>query len=169
VLLALATPVADVSQAAITEACLGGGNIGLLRRWARQGVRVTSWEPLCSAARDGLVHVVRLLVIGLGADVNKCDERGCTPLHIAAEKRRLTVLRFLGKELGADVNVRNVKCATILFLAAQNGFVDVALCLAKELGADVTQGNANCGNPVYAASLPCIQRFIMGTWAWCSA
>jgi hypothetical protein len=111
---ALAAPTVEVSQAAITEACRAGGDHGQLRRWERQGVRVTIAEPLCFASNDGLVHVVRLLVNGLGADVNQCNELGYTPLYIASGKRHLAMMRCLVKELGADVNKINPQGATSL-------------------------------------------------------
>jgi hypothetical protein len=90
-----ASPTVEVTKAAIIEACMVGGDHGQLRGWARQGVRVVSWEPLCTAARAGLVHVVLLLVNELGADINPCDKRGCTPVYIAAENRNLAPMRCL--------------------------------------------------------------------------
>ncbi len=51
---------------------------------------------------DGWLPAVRYLVEELGADVNRRDEEGYTPLHNAASRGDLEVIRFL-VEHGADV------------------------------------------------------------------
>jgi hypothetical protein len=119
---ALAVPTGEVPQAAIAEACRGGGDHGQLRKWVRQGVRVTSWEPLCAAAGAGLVYVVRLLVNGLGGDLNQCDESGFSPLHIAIEKRHWAVMRCLVKEFGADGNKEIYKVRRLFTAQLQRDF-----------------------------------------------
>jgi hypothetical protein len=53
--------------------------------WARQGVRVTTVKPLCVAAEEGHLEVVRCLVEKMGADVSH-SHYGDTPLIVAAEE-----------------------------------------------------------------------------------
>jgi hypothetical protein len=76
---ASSTPNAcEIQEERIIEA-VKQGNIGQLRRWAQQGLRISSGEPLFHAVVQSHVDVVQCLVKELGADVNKPDDRGHTP------------------------------------------------------------------------------------------
>jgi hypothetical protein len=66
---ALTKSTKDWEKAFIRAVC--AGDLVKLRRLARQGVRVQTFEPLYTAAGNGLVSVARFLVKELGADVNK--------------------------------------------------------------------------------------------------
>jgi hypothetical protein len=68
-------------------------DIAQLRRWARQGVRVTSALPLLYAVVLGKLGIVLCLVQELGAEVNQADEGGYTPLYVAAQEAQLGVVR----------------------------------------------------------------------------
>lgn len=71
---------------------------------------------LCYAAKQGDLDMVRFLV-GLGADVNKGDQLGYNPLHVAALfNGQFDCLRFL-VENGADINQQNSAGLTALFIA----------------------------------------------------
>jgi ankyrin repeat protein len=93
----------------------------------------------------GDIDIARCLVNELGADVNKADEQGSTPLYIALQLGNLEMMRCLVKELGADA--RRVRKAgnSLLNVAAQKGHLAVMRCLVKELGTDVDQeDNLGC-------------------------
>jgi hypothetical protein len=72
-----------VTEGMLTEAARAG-DLESLTMWARQGVRVTSAEPLCVAVEAGFLEVLRCLVRELGADVNQQGQMGLTPLIVAA-------------------------------------------------------------------------------------
>jgi hypothetical protein len=79
------------------------GDVESLKEWARQGVRVKSGDPLCTAARRGFLEAVRCLVMELGGDINQTNRMGRTPLVMAARKGPLSLVQFL-VEAGAHVN-----------------------------------------------------------------
>ena len=77
-----------------------------------------------------------LLLILLGADVNKCDRRGSTPLHYCAAKDNVAVARELLSK-GADPAVRDQETgSTALHIAAHSGNNDIIKVLVQG-GADV--------------------------------
>ena len=82
------------------------------------------WESLHAAAREGNMEAVRLF-ISQGAAVNAQDDKGFTPLHVAAREDREPVLKIGQKSIvqlllavGADVDARDKKGATPLHHAA---------------------------------------------------
>jgi hypothetical protein len=104
-----------VSAADIKKACLAGDLIKL-RRWRRQGVRVTSAEPLLIAIKDGKVDLMRCLVNDLGADVNQAREDGASFLHIAPQIGNVDLIRCITLVFGADVNQTDANGAKPLYL-----------------------------------------------------
>jgi hypothetical protein len=111
------------------------GDLKSLTIWARQGVHVTSGEPLCHAARGGHIEAMRCLVQQLGADVSKIYN-GVTPLMTATQWDNLAVLQCL-VELGADVNqAASTDGCTPLIMAAIEGNLASVRCLIK-LGAHI--------------------------------
>jgi ankyrin repeat protein len=93
----------EVTEAMIAQASFRG-DVTLLLQWGREGVRVSSGDPLCQAVLHDKIGAVRILVKDLGADVNKADEDGFSPLYIAAQEGYLKLVRCLVAELGADVD-----------------------------------------------------------------
>ena len=127
------------TEEAIVGACIDG-NISQLRRWAKQGVRVITADPLIQAASYGLLDVLTLLVKELGAEVNNSNENGTTALHAAAMQGQVTAARCLVKEFGANINQPSKDGVTPTQAAAQIGNVHVLRCLVEGLGADITGG-----------------------------
>lgn len=72
-------------------------------------------ELIFTASKKGNLNDVKLAV-RIGANINKADEMGNTPLHWAALKGHLDVVKFL-VENGADINKENNKGDTPLSLA----------------------------------------------------
>jgi ankyrin repeat protein len=128
----------EVPEERIFEA-IKRDDIAQLRRWARQGLRVTSDRPLARAVCLGKLGMAQYLVQELGAEVNEADDTGYTPLSFAAGKGDLAMVRCLVKKLGADVNKANLTGATPLHVAVWEGKLAVVRCLVKELGADVNK------------------------------
>jgi ankyrin repeat protein len=129
-----------VSAADIEKACLAG-DLTKLRRWGRQGVRVTSAEPLFFAIEDGKLDLMRCLVDDLSADVNQANVKGATPLYIAAYFGRLDIVRCLVGELGASIHQATHDGSTVLQIAAHGGHLNVVRCLVEDFGADVSQAD----------------------------
>ena len=66
------------------------------------------------------------LLIEAGADINKADDDGVTPLYIAVEKGHRTVVRTL-IEKGADIKIGS----TPLYIAKQMGHHAVVRALTE--------------------------------------
>jgi hypothetical protein len=70
-------------------AAIRRGDTAQLHRWSRQGVRVTSADPLSHAVTLGKLDAARCLIKKLGADVNAAGSNGQTPLVIAVVKDKI--------------------------------------------------------------------------------
>ncbi|KAL2342323.1 hypothetical protein Fmac_003608 [Flemingia macrophylla] len=79
------------------------------------------------AAHDGHLDIVKRL-IGFGADPNKADYDGRTPLHISASKGYVDISSFL-VELGVNINSTDKFGTTPLLEAIKNGHKEVASVL----------------------------------------
>ncbi|XP_068308778.1 potassium channel SKOR-like [Pyrus communis] len=82
-----------------------------------------------SAAYDGDFYRVKCL-IGAGADPNKMDYDGRSPLHVAASKGFVDITRFLIEE-GAAAEMSDKYGNTPLLEAIKNGHDEVASLLVK--------------------------------------
>jgi hypothetical protein len=118
-----------VTDAMLTKAALDG-DLESLTLWASRGVRVTSERPLCVAAWDGHLEVVRILVRDLGANANQTSY-GNSPLTAAANMDFPAVVRCL-IEYGADVNHAVQGARTPLHIAAGLGYLAVVRCLVEK-------------------------------------
>ena len=78
----------EVTVAMIRQASFSG-DVTQLRWWGRRGVRVSSAQLLCDLVGLGAVDVAQCLVEELGADVNRSEKLGFTPLCIAAQQGSL--------------------------------------------------------------------------------
>ena len=79
---------------------------------------------LCTAVNEGHKEVVKILLNG-GADCNKPDKDGCTPLHLAARYGNGDVVRII-LDSGAEPNGDDRYRCTPLHIAAECGFEGVA-------------------------------------------
>lgn len=136
-----------LGRADIMNACRAG-DLVKLRRWGRQGVRVTDVKSLSIAIELGHLDVLRCLVSDLGADLNQIHASGLTPLHFAAGVNSLKVIRCLVTEYGADVNQTILGGYLPLHVAALKGCLDCVRCLVTEFGADVKRANLNGATPL---------------------
>ena len=105
---------------------------------------------IACASNNGCDGVVRELVKG-GADVNRADYQGLTPLHIASQHGHGETASILIKG-GADVNaVEQAHTRTALHLAVAEGHIEVLRTLIGEGGADVNKACAEGRTPLHVA------------------
>jgi len=101
------------------------------------------------AARGGHIDVIRALG-NAGADLNKTNNKGVTPLFMAVQNGHLEVVKYLYackvdiKHLGRDGS-------TPLFMAAQNGHLEVVKYLLEQ-GADIKHTMTNGATPLFIAA-----------------
>ncbi|KAH7943324.1 hypothetical protein HPB52_006945 [Rhipicephalus sanguineus] len=72
------------------------------------------------AARTGDLHVIKLLLKSDPKRMETVDERGWTPIHLAAANGHAEIVRYLAVE-GADVAALDPTSYTAMHLAAMNG------------------------------------------------
>ncbi|MGB6968127.1 MAG: ankyrin repeat domain-containing protein, partial [Methyloceanibacter sp.] len=99
--------------------------------WLAEGADIT--QELSNAVIGNDIDRVKFLV-GKGADVNKVDNQGATPLTSAARQRHEDMVELL-IELGADVNLTNKDGTTALVAAVLRDHVPTIEVLLKH-GAD---------------------------------
>jgi ankyrin repeat protein len=90
---------------------------------------------LSAAAQDGHLLAVSFLGKELGADVNRVDLAGCTPLYMAAQNDHASVVQYLVKELGADIHQGEKRGGTSLMAASNCKHTSIVKWLIKA-GAD---------------------------------
>jgi ankyrin repeat protein len=136
-----------VTEAMVTQASANGDSESL-RQWVRQGVRVRTAGPLNAAVEGGFLEVMELLVTELGADANKADEIGMTPLLNAGWRDDYEVDMEIMQclvELGADVDLVMDNGETILIYAAYCCEPETMECLV-EVGASTEVMDGINGN-----------------------
>ena len=84
----------------------------------------TLFSALIAACKGGCTRAARLLV-SKGADVNRCDAQGDSPL-LAAIWRKSSQLVTLLLNAGADPNIANNKHETALYLACRQEHFEIA-------------------------------------------
>jgi hypothetical protein len=107
-----------------------------------------SWTMMI-ASSNGHVEVVNAL-IATGADVNKVDNDGVTPISLASYKGHLEVVQAL-IAAGADVNKVDDNGYTPMYCASYKGHLEVVQVLIAA-GADVNKADDNGYTPMYCAS-----------------
>ncbi|MFC1842303.1 ankyrin repeat domain-containing protein, partial [Candidatus Dependentiae bacterium] len=114
-------------------------------------------SPLSLACYRGNIEVVKLL-LQKGADVNKADKDGQTPLHEACSCfcGKLDIVKVLLQN-GADVNKANKNGLTPLYWACCRGKLDIVKCLLQN-GAQINKGN---DNEPHRHCQTCIMKFIV--------
>jgi len=94
-------------------------------------------------------EIVRCL-IDAGADVNKDNDHGHTPLHLACWRDSLDIIKFL-LNTGADVNAKSAGGYTPLHEACVRDYLDI-IKLLLNAGADPTIKNNKGQTPLMCAS-----------------
>ena len=106
-------------------------------------------EDLISAAADGKTDVVKAL-IAQGADLNKANSGGWTPINSAVGKGHAEVVKLL-IAAGADVNKASNDGWTPLNNAADEGHAEVVKLLIVA-GADLNKANSGGWTPISRAA-----------------
>ena len=81
--------------------------------------------PLCAAAWNGQLNVVRLLLQSFRIDVNKSDMMGRNPLHLASHRGHGEIVKVLLKDNRTRVNMADREGFTPLIEAAFSGMAKV--------------------------------------------
>ena len=105
--------------------------------------------PLHAAAKRGDVDAIKQFFLDDGAEVDRANEKGRTPLWIACLKGHVEVARLL-LEKGAEVDRVSKKGVTPLLIACQQGHVDTARLLLDK-GAKVDRAEKEGATPLYIA------------------
>ena len=110
------------------------------------GLAALGWAgQIHYAAKSGSVDQVKRL-IAEGAEVDEKDDKGATPLIIAAYSGQREVAAFLISQ-GADVRAKDSKDTSALHAAAIGGYQGVAVLLLAE-GVDVDAKDAEGSTPL---------------------
>jgi len=99
---------------------------------------------LLNTAKDGNFYLVNV-ALGEKANINARDEKGYTPLHLAACSIASDVIKLL-IERGADINAQDSEGRTPLHVAAQYGRYNAAEALI-ERRADINAVDKNGQTP----------------------
>lgn len=95
------------------------------------------WTALHFAANEGMVEVVRELVVKHKADIDKEPRSSIlrTPLHLAAIRGHTSIVRLL-VQAGCDKNCKDFDENTPLHHASEFGHFECIIYLVKEAEAD---------------------------------
>jgi len=95
--------------------------------------------PLYTAAQNGHVEVVRLLLRDDRIQVNKARDMGATPFYIACENNRWRVVLDMLKCDRLDPNIPQIENATGFYIACQIGNCEVVECLLESERVDYSK------------------------------
>ena len=119
----------------------------------RQGINSRKYgNTLLSAARRGDAQLISLL-IAAGANVNKTDKDGETPLNLAAGKGHAECVLTLLAAPGIDVNKVSNNGKTPLTKAAGNGHAECLNLLLAAPGINVNKEKQNGEIPLFEAAI----------------
>ncbi|OQR75936.1 hypothetical protein BIW11_08099 [Tropilaelaps mercedesae] len=103
------------------------------------------------AARTGDLHVIKLLIRRDKKRMETVDERGWTPLHLAAANGHTDIVKYLCSE-GAHIRALDPTGYTSMHVAAMNGNEPCLQVLLK-MGADVDNEASDGFTPLHLATL----------------
>ena len=106
-------------------------------------------NALTNAAKNNNIDSVEVF-IKLGANINKADEDGETPLYWAAWNGHTKMAKML-IEAEVDVNKANKYGRTPLYWAARGGYTEIAKMLI-EAKADVNKADTDGRTPLHRAA-----------------
>jgi len=109
----------------------------------------TLHESLLRAITEGTTDQLGSFLEG-GADVNETDDKGQTPLHLAARQRHAATVRLLLSK-GADVHLKDNLGWTALHSATAEGAEEVARLLIAA-GANINARDAGGNTPLHLAT-----------------
>jgi ankyrin repeat protein len=151
------TPLIQASSATLKEECLL-----LIERGAKLDIKNNNGESALLGAimrteigskfieTENIAKDIYIALIDHGADIEMRDNKGCTPLYIAARYQRYDVLLDL-MDRGANIDAKDNQGRTPLSVAAENGNINSCLALL-ERGADVNSKDNDGCTPLHAAS-----------------
>ena len=110
--------------------CCINGEVRRLRRLLKFGtidvnMAAENGTPLCYAASNGKVEVVKELLSMPGIGVNIAQKTGATPLFFAAFHRHVEVVKLLLAVSGINVNPKALEGMTPLHMAVQQGYEEI--------------------------------------------
>ncbi|XP_076326481.1 uncharacterized protein LOC143233758 isoform X2 [Tachypleus tridentatus] len=114
------------------------------------------------AARNGDLRAVRLLLRNDWKRMETVDERGWTPIHLAAANGHVEIVQYLG-ERGAHLSALDPSGYTAIHIAAMNGHaecVEVLLDMGSEVDNVTSDGFTPLHLAVLNASVDCCQVLI---------
>ena len=106
-------------------------------------------DLLFFSAEHGFLNLAQHLVKEKGWKVNKENNGGKTPLHIACESGNGNIVKYL-VEHGADINKENQFMETPLFAACKSGNKSLVKYLVEQ-GADVNEEDEDGRTPLFEA------------------
>ena len=111
----------------------------LVRRGANVNLALSKGtSPLCRAAGDGYVEVVRVLLRAPAIEVDRATDDGTVPLSIASQEGHKDIVRLLLRK-GADPNLKYETGMTPLHLAClcgHTGIVEMLLHAGADMNAE---------------------------------
>ncbi|XP_035215871.1 synphilin-1-like [Stegodyphus dumicola] len=150
-----ANPLVDEAEVEVIPSA-----IGAFRRLSEEEFIATL--NIHEAAKKGDLHVVKLLTKKDPKQMETVDERGWTPIHLAAAHGHAEVVKYLAME-GAHLAALDPSSYTALHLAAMNGH-NSCLEVLLPMGVDVDSVTAEGFTPLHLAvmngHLDCIQTLL---------
>ena len=88
----------------------------------------------------------------LKCDPNITDEKGCTPLMLAAREGNLEIVKFLIEKMGCDTNIVDIYGNEVIHIAALQGHLPVLKYLINEKNIDKNSHSTKGTTPLSAAA-----------------
>ncbi|TPX30503.1 hypothetical protein SmJEL517_g05946 [Synchytrium microbalum] len=113
---------------------------------------VSRWgSATTNSAGNGCINTLKWLV-QQGANVNTPDDRGQTPLFVAAEGGHIELVRYLVEKCQADVNKPDNRGQTPVFAPTRSDNIELVQYLVEKCQADVNKPDNRGQTPVLIAT-----------------
>ncbi|KAG8181680.1 hypothetical protein JTE90_019219 [Oedothorax gibbosus] len=155
-----ANPLVDEAEVEVLPSA-----VGAFRRLSED--EFISSLNIHEAARKGDLHVVKLLTKKDPKQMETVDERGWTPIHLAAAYGHSEVVKYLATE-GAHLAALDPSSYTALHLAAMNGHTN-CLEVLLPMGVDIDSPTAEGFTPLHLAVMNCHLECIRTLLRWGSS
>ena len=108
-------------------------------------------KQLWQACSDGKVEKVQNLLQNLQININKANNDGWAPFHVACSEGQIEIVKLLLNNQRVDINTANKDGKTPFYISCENGHIEIVKVLLNDHRVDINKASNNGETPLYVA------------------